>query len=228
MLNKGEKDDSSCKKFSQRQNQAKTRRVQLPAASCAPHCYLARAPCFVKTLSDPVWGEQLSSCTGSKGNHPFSETPGKYFFAMRAAQADSKERRQLKAAQQANTAGRSRALGDHQVNQRAPCTPEQPTLPPQLRQAPLPYASSFGKSSFKGGCVCVSQGATLLRATTATHPGVVADRGTLQRDCGGTLPLTPQRFGQVCSLPTLEQLPLLKRWAEVCWVGTEIQGTLTI
>lgn len=112
LLNKGEKDDSSCEKFSQQQNQAKTGRAPLPTTSCTPHCCFARPHCSVITLADPVSGEQLSSSTGRGGNHACSETPGKYFFAMRAAQADSKEWRRLKAAQWTNTAGRSRARGD--------------------------------------------------------------------------------------------------------------------
>lgn len=82
---------------------------------------------------------------------------------MRAAQADSKEWRQLKTAQRTNTAEKSRAWTKErlavQSNQHSP----------KLRQTPLPYASGFGKSSFKAmgpGW----QGATLLQVTTATHP----------------------------------------------------------
>lgn len=131
MLKKGEKDDSSCEKFSQRQNQAKPSTVLLPTASCAPHCYLARPHCFVITLSDPVWGEQLSS-TGRKGNRPSSETPGKYFFAVRVAQADSKEQRWLKAAQWTSIAGRCRVRG---------YPPSQPKSALQSRVANAPLSS---------------------------------------------------------------------------------------
>lgn len=66
-LSKGKVDYSFWEKLSQRQNQARTHRALLPAASCVPHCYLMRPNCFVITSADPAWSQQLPSAQEGKG-----------------------------------------------------------------------------------------------------------------------------------------------------------------
>lgn len=92
LLNKGNKDYSSCEKFLRgrtKQKPAEHEGLQ-PSVLLIAIC---QGPSFVTTL----WGEQLYCCTGRKRNHPSSEISGKYSLAMRAYQDDSKEQRWLKA-----------------------------------------------------------------------------------------------------------------------------------
>lgn len=187
---------------------------------------MARPRCFVITLADPLWGKQLFSCTGRKGNHPFSEISGKYFFAMWAAIADSKEQRWLKAAQWTNAAGRSRVGGDPPSNPKSTLQSRAVNAPPSsvrllcltlatLANPPLRWPGQRGREP-----PC---------SRTPHHPPrlVVTEGGPSRGTVAGPCCWPHSVSGRPAPCPC-RSISLCWREGQIRWVATEIQGVFTL